>query len=145
MARYIHKQSKNLAGEPLVGGEPAHRILDIVRGFPLSVSYAGGAEIEIDVHGADREIFDRAYAWIELEVLADEAKCSRRHVHSTVDAIQYRNMILNELVFWAWFALSDFPVDALWAPRARTGLMGPSVVPARAPHRHSGGRRLYRG
>jgi hypothetical protein len=127
MARYRHKQRHNLAGEPLVGGQPAHRILQIVRRFPLSVSYAGGVNIEIDVVGADKEMFERAYAWIELELLADEAKCDHAHAHATLDVAQYQYMILNELVYWARFALDDFPHDALWAPRKHTRLFGESV------------------
>jgi hypothetical protein len=127
MARYIHKQRKNLAGEPLVGGEPAHHILRIVRAFPLSVTHAGGVDIAITAKGADRAMFDRAYSWIEMELLADEEKCPGKAAHATVDAATYRYIVLNELMFWAYFALEEFPDDALWGPRPRVNLFGPSL------------------
>jgi hypothetical protein len=134
MKKFFHKQRKNLAGEPLVGGEPAHRILKIVRSFPLTVNYSGGVQIEISADGADRAMFDRAYAWIEMEVIADEMKCSAAAAHSTIDPAQYRYIILNELMFWTHFALGDFPDDALWAPGPRQRLFGPLLSPSGGAH-----------
>jgi hypothetical protein len=134
MKKFFHKQRKNLAGEPLVGGEPAHRILQIVRSFPLAVNYAGGVEIQITAEGADLQMFERAYAWIEMEVIADEMKCSDAAAHSSVDPERHRYIILNELMFWTYFALDHFPDDALWAPQPRRRLFGPSVGPPRITH-----------
>jgi hypothetical protein len=124
MGAYRHKQSVNRAGERLVGGAPPHRIIDIVRSFPLSVSHSGGMRLEITATGADREMFDRAYAWIEMEFLEHEAHCGRYAAHATVDVAQYEYMILNELMFWAMFALEDLPDDPLWGPLPRKRLFG---------------------
>ena len=135
MTKFIHRQTKNLAGQPLVGGEPAHHILRIVRAFPLSVSHAGGVNIEITAEGRDKEMFERAYAWIEMEVLADEEKCVNKGSHATVDTAQYRYIILNELMFWANFPFSDFPDDALWGPQPRSNIFGPPVPHVCSIHR----------
>jgi hypothetical protein len=140
MKKFFHKQRKNLAGEPLVGGEAAHHILRIVRGFPLSVGHAGGVDIEINAAGKDKSTFERAYAWIEMEVLADEEKCVNKGSHATVDSEQYRYIILNELMFWTYFALDDFPSDALWAPQPHSNLFGPSLPRVCMTHGPAGGR-----
>lgn len=124
MKSYRHKQSVNLAGEPLVGGKPAHRIVAIVRSFPLTVSPAGGVSLEITATGADLEMFERAYAWIEMEFLAHEARCDQRASHATVDHDQYRYIVLNELMFWAMFALRIMPDDPLWGPLPKKNLFG---------------------
>lgn len=120
----------NLAGEPLVGGEPAHRIRAIVRSFPLSVSYTGGMRIEITATGAERAMFERAYLQIEMEFLAHEEKCGKRASHATLDAERYQYIVLNELMFWAMFALNDLPDDPrlphdpLWGPLAKHNMFG---------------------
>ena len=137
MKPYLHKQRKNLQGEPLVGGEPAHRILHIVRSFPLSVTHAGGVKLEYTAEGADREMFERAYAWIEMEFLEHESRCVHRASHSTVDAAQYQWMILNELVFWAKFALNDFGFEALWASLPLRNQFGPKLPGEVANHDHA--------
>jgi hypothetical protein len=124
MKSYRHRQSVNRAGEPLVGGEPAHRIFAIVRSFPLSVSHAGGVRFDITATGADLAMFERAYAWIEMEFLAHEAKCGQRASHATLDVEQYRYIVLNELMFWAMFALQIMPDDPLWGPLPKNNLFG---------------------
>jgi hypothetical protein len=136
MTPQSRNKKKNRQRVPLVGGEPARRILEIVRGFPLSVSYSGGVRVEVTVEGADREMFERAYNWIEMEFLERESRCANRAAHPTVDATEYQWMILNELVSWAKFALDDNDFEALWAPRPLRKQFGLGLPSEAVDHHH---------
>lgn len=127
LKQYMARLGLRFTGVRLVAKEPAQRIFDIIKSFPLSIDHAGGVNIEITATGADREMFDRAFAWIEVELLNYEEHCENHAAHATITGPPYQYMILNELMFWTMFVLDISPVNALWGPRMRENLFGPPL------------------
>jgi len=104
-----------LTRRPLVGGEPADLIVQIIRSFPVTAGPLGDLIFENTATGERLAAFTRAYEQIELQVLAREAHCSHRFEHKTLDVEQYRSIMLRELMHEAKKALGtleDF--DPLW-------------------------------
>lgn len=100
--------------EPLVGGESARLILDTIRSFPLTVR-GGRAFTHDTATGAARAALDRAYEIVEMQVVVDAAHCTEDHVHKTVDELEFRHMVLRELVRRAKKALGESEVlDPMW-------------------------------
>jgi hypothetical protein len=124
METYRHKQSVDRDGERLVGGEPARRILEIVRGFPLTRNYAGGVAWEVTGTATDLEMFERAYNWIEMEFLAAKDGSRKRNAFATLDATQWQYFIINQLMYWAKFAVGDTREDVLWGSGRRESVFG---------------------
>lgn len=103
--------------QPLVGGEPARLILDTIRGFPLSVS---GGRVDIHQIGTPSRMaaLERAYENVEMEVIIDAAHCSARHEHRTLDADEFRHLVLSEMVRQAKLLLGQAEsLDPVWECR----------------------------
>jgi hypothetical protein len=99
----------------LVGGEPADLILKTVRSFPLSLDYSGRIVLHETATGAAAESFQRAYERVELDVITREDRCPRRASHRTLDATQYRWVILTALMVEARISANEMEQpDALW-------------------------------
>ena len=100
--------------DPLVGGESARRIVEIVRKFPLSVS-SGRVVIENNATGEDLELFNRAYARVEFEVMESEVNCSHRHEHRSLTSDDFYDIVLHVLMEDALDALGiDRTADPIW-------------------------------
>lgn len=97
-----------------VMGESARAISDLIRSFPISVSTTG--RVIVDTSTADdAPAFARAYERMELVVMTGEMHCTEHEAHATVDELEFKHIVLVELMARAKRALgaSDRP-DALW-------------------------------
>ena len=101
--------------EPLVGGESARVIADTIRALPIEVTTFGRVIVDTtSVIGPDAA-FTRAYERIELAVMAEETHCSERGAHRTMDDIEFRQIVLADLMWRAKRALGETGrVDGLW-------------------------------
>lgn len=100
--------------EPLVGGEPARFILDIIRTFPVSVH---GIRIVVreTAIGTARAALERAYEVVEREVIAELDRCSQAHEHPTLSPEEFRRFVLREMFCEAKHLLGESHViDSLW-------------------------------
>jgi len=100
--------------DPLVGGESARRIVEIVRKFPLSVRH-GRVVIENNAMGEDLELFNRAYERVEFDILVSEVNCSHHHEHRSLTSDELYDIVLHVLMEDALDALGiDRTADPIW-------------------------------
>ena len=100
--------------EPLVGGEPARLILDIIRSFPVSVHGIRVIVRETAI-GEARAALERAYEVVERDIITGLARCSKSHEHPTLSPQEFRRFVLREMFYEAKCALGQTHViDSLW-------------------------------
>lgn len=102
---------------PLVGGESARLLLDTIRAFPLGVV---GGRVKVHEIGSPEALaaVARAYEFVEFEVIVHAEHCSARHEHKTLDELEFRHLVLSEIVWQAKAVLGENNVlDAIWECR----------------------------
>lgn len=99
-----------------IHGESALDVMAVLRSFPLSVSVTGRIIVHETAVGLAKEVFDRAYARAELEYMRDEARCECRGEHRTLDADEFRDIVLLGLAHDTRTVLGLTERDPVWPP-----------------------------
>lgn len=101
--------------EPIVAGESAQQVLDVLRTFSLSQAPTGEVVVHNTAVGEARAMFARAYERMAAVVDAEDASCPGAAVHRTLHPEAYRFLVLAAIADAAKDALGQSSrIDAVW-------------------------------